>query len=517
MKKTLLANSLLSLALISLLGLAACGGGSSSGVSGTSGGGTTGTTGATGPNSVLSGKYAFSFTGTATNNGDPLFLAGSFTADGNGNLTAGVEDINQLGTTVTKAAAFTGTYTIGTDGRGTLNFTGSVTQTFKIVVENNNHGQLMRFDSGAAGSGTFDLQNTSAFSLSSLQGNFAFEWNGNANQTNGPLFSGVGAINLSSGAASGAIDVNEEGTYTSTTATGNLQAPDSNGHGVATITYGSTLFTYGYDIISANRIILIEMDSLAATVGEADLQSSNLTLSSFSGNYAFYLNEIQLGFGMVGQMTTDGQGNILSSDSEEINQNVPASGTFPGTYAVGNPVLISGANVNAYGRFTMTATEPTLFIDHFVVYLVSPSQAFIMETDSDQFAFGQLVAQTGSPYTSSSFNGNYGINFSGVDPNSFEADFVGQITSGGAATLTGGTLDINYEDLKPPTVANNAISAGSYSIVNNTTGRSSIAFTVAGVPLTFAGYLVSPNQIFLLEIDGQFYSIGSALTQPTIP
>lgn len=516
MRNRILQVALLCLAMASLVILASCGGGGSSGspsgASGSSGGGTTGSGGATTPNSVLSGKYAFSFTGTATNTGAPIVLAGSFTADGAGNITAGIEDVNQIGLVSPKGVSITGTYSIGADGRGTLNFTGGVTQTFKIAVENGNHGQLMRFDSGAAGSGTFDLQTASAFSLTALHGNYAFEWNG-SDPSGNPL-SGIGAVSLSSGSATGAADLNDAGAYSGVTVSATLQSPDGNGHGTASVTYGSNMVSYGYDVISANRLLLIELDTAAASVGEADLQSATFTTSSFSGSYAFLLNGISQAFGMVGQVVADGQGNISSSDSVENNAGALASGSFPGAYAFA-PTL---QNATLNGRFTLMATEPSGFTDNFVVYLVSPSQAFVMETDSDQLTFGQLLTQTGAPFSSSSLNGNYGINFAGIDGSSVEADFVGQVVSGGNATLTSGTLDVNDEDLTPPTIANSAISAGSYSVVNNATGRSTLSFTVAGASFTFSYYSVSPSQIFLLQVDNQlFITLGSALAQPVIP
>ena len=508
--------ALLCVAAASLMILAGCGGGSSgspSGASGTSGGGTTGSGGATTPNAVLNGKYAFSFSGTATNTGAPIVLAGSFTADGAGNITTGIEDVNQIGLVSPKGASISGTYSIGSDGRGTLNFTGGVTQTFKIAIENGNHGQLIRFDSGAAGSGTFDLQTSSAFSLTALHGNYAFEWNGS--DPNGNPLSGIGGVSLSSGSATGAADLNDAGVYSGATVSGTFQSPDGNGHGTASVTYGSnTVVSYGYDVISANRLLLIELDTAAATVGEADLQSATFTTSSLSGNYAFSLNGISQAFGMVGQIVADGQGNISSSDSVENNAGTLASGSFPGSYA--SAPTLQGVTLN--GRFTLMATEPSSFTDNFVVYLVSPSQAFVMETDSDQLTFGQLVTQTGAPFSSSSLNGNYGINFAGIDGRGVEADFVGQVTSGGSATLTSGTLDINDEDLAPPTIANSAISAGSYSVVNNATGRSTLGFTVAGASFTFSYYSVSPSQIFLLQVDNQlFITLGSAVAQPVIP
>jgi len=494
-----------------------------SGATGTPGGGTTGSSGATGPNSTLNGKYAFNFTGSATNTGNPIFEAGSFTADGAGNITAGVEDINIVGTLVTKGKALTGTYSIGSDGRGTLNFT-SVSQTFKIAIETGNHGQLIRFDSGAAGSGTFDLQTASAFSLGSLSGNYVFGWNGSDSVLN-PI-SGIGAVTVASGSGSftGAAELNDGGSYSQGAVSATFQAPDANGHGTASFSYGGgSAITYGYLIVSASRILLIETDGFAGTVGEVDLQSGTFTsASSISGSYAFSCNGISQGFAMVGQVVADGNGNITSSDVTENSFNSGVTmGPFLGTPSYVASNTVQGIPVN--GRFTMTVTEPSNFADNFVVYLISPSQAMFMETDSDQLTFGQLVSQTGGPFSSSLLNGNYGLNFFGVDLNGVEADAVGQFAGGGTSTLTGGTIDINHEDVTPPTFPNNAISAGSYTVINNTTGHGTISFSAASStfqPFTFHFYFVSPAEVFLIETDRQpafQAAMGSAQSQPTIP
>lgn len=521
MKKALLDTVVLCFAMLSVVALSSCGGGGNgnpNGTSGSSGGGTTGSSGATPENALLKGQYAFSLTGTATLAGAPIFTAGSFTADGAGNITAGVEDSNQMNPsggvpTLSRGVVVSGTYTVGSDGRGTLNFTKGVTQTFKFVIENNSQGQLIRFDSGATASGIFVLQSASAFSLSSLQGGYTFNWNGYDSGFN--PFSGIGTFTLSSGSATaGAADVDDAGSYTQAAASGSLTPPDANGHGTVSITYGSgTASSYGYDIVSASRILLVEMDLNAGTIGEVDLQSQALTASSFSGNYAFFLNGINQGVALAGQISANG-GSVTSSSASENALFTLASGTFPAAYTFAPS--IGSATVN--GRFTMTATEPSGFTDEFVVYLVSPTQAFVMETDPDQITFGQFVAQTGTSFTSASLGGNYGINFTGLDSNGAEVDVVGQITASGTSTLTSGTMiDINDQDLSPTTVPNNEISGGNYTVTNTASPPSTLNFMADGASLTFAFYFASPNQVFMVEQDTQFVSIGSAFSQPTIP
>ena len=70
-------------------------------------------------NSKLSGNYAFSVRGFDPNG---LFVAaGSFVADGNGNIGSGIMDINNT-TNLPVNESFSGTYSIGQNGLGTMTF-----------------------------------------------------------------------------------------------------------------------------------------------------------------------------------------------------------------------------------------------------------------------------------------------------------------------------------------------------------------------------------------------------------
>src|SRR5262249_20629368 len=68
-------------------------------------------------NSSLSGTYAFAISGT--NGGGFFTMAGSFQANGSGNITSGTLDINSPGTVgVLTNLPLTGTYIVHADGRG---------------------------------------------------------------------------------------------------------------------------------------------------------------------------------------------------------------------------------------------------------------------------------------------------------------------------------------------------------------------------------------------------------------
>ena len=72
-------------------------------------------------NSSIKGNYVFSLSGVGLS-GLPFYLVGAVTADGNGNITAGEADRNSVAAGYSKCRrSITGTYSVGSDGRGTLN------------------------------------------------------------------------------------------------------------------------------------------------------------------------------------------------------------------------------------------------------------------------------------------------------------------------------------------------------------------------------------------------------------
>src|SRR5712692_1804968 len=90
---------------------------------------------------------AFLFNGFDDTTGSQVAVAGSFTADGKGNITTGVEDENgPSGPTLN--LLFTGTYNIGSDNRGAFTIsTASGTKTYALVLSSISSGvaQKARF------------------------------------------------------------------------------------------------------------------------------------------------------------------------------------------------------------------------------------------------------------------------------------------------------------------------------------------------------------------------------------
>jgi hypothetical protein len=517
MKKSLF-SSFLALAMLALL--TGCGGGGG-GNSGGGGGGTGNPTAA----SLLTGQYAFSFSGT--NNAGPLSIIGSFAADGKGNITGGVEDVTLVKKSSNTIGAqtgqtLTGTYTVGSDGRGTITFNTSSdgAQNFAIVIESNNQGQLIWFDNSATGSGTFNLQDTTAFTASTLNGSFAFGLNGID-----PLetaYSRVGVFSSSSGsvASGGVSDLNNAfgtgGVNLAQPITGgSVGAPNSStGRGTLSLIYNSLTVKYIYYVVSANTLNLVEADDQASVYGTATLQSGGpFSAASLSGNYVVSIGGSTAAGALaeVGQFNADGVGTVSGVVDENFNGAPTENATLAGSFA----------SVTSNGRGTIGLSFPSGTLT-FAFYLANNNTAYLMEADTDATTSGQALAQTGGPFTPSSLTGNYGLQFSGSD--GVEVDFSGQVAASGSGTLTSGTIDSNFAGFETNPVAtepyfgSTTISGGSYSVTNSTVGRGTIGFNLSTTAFGFAYYFISPTQIALVETDltGEITE-GTGQIQPTIP
>ena len=130
-------------------------------------------------NAILQGNYAFSTSGKQPRNSATFARAGSFVADGNGNLTGGLEDVNPTIYT-TKPVSFTGLYTVGPDGRGTIQLCENTTKACKaatattqlrLVIRSQQEARIIDFQTGSAAIGEIVQQpNVSVFN------NAEFEW-----------------------------------------------------------------------------------------------------------------------------------------------------------------------------------------------------------------------------------------------------------------------------------------------------------------------------------------------------
>ena len=442
--------------------------------------------------------------------------APGFTADGNGHITAGIEDINNGINLVQAGVSFTGTFTVGGDGRGTVtlsdgfngNTAGAGNSKFSVVIVSAQQAQMEEVDTFASASGEADLQNTASFNSASFHGEFTFDFSGA--DAAGKAISAVGQF-LADGVGGGANqpaqeDVNDNGTLTSNMPTFSFQSVGANGRGLATLN-GTN---YSFYMVSAAQAKFISIGNPAGAVtsGAATLQTSaTFSAASLGGNSLL----ITSGSGGAGSVATaisffaQSNGNPLTGtwglgNAGVLTQNSSGSVTnvnTGGTYTVA---------VNGRGTASLSFTIPnsaTVVPLTYVFYMVGVNQAVIQETDSSSVSDGSLLALSGGPFSTSALNNGYAVQLTGIGVGRGEQDAVGQITLANGQVATG-TVDINTANGAGALTAfaatpGVAIPAGTtYSISNN---QGPFNVTLGATSLTFQAYFLSSSSLFLLRTD----------------
>ena len=473
-------------------------------------------------NASLNGLYAFEMSGEDLNGG-LIARVGSFSANGSGTITAAVEDVNDAGSFST--VQFTGgTYSIGSDGRGTLTLTGGAlggALGLNIALRSTKGGVAVQTDGNAASSGSFDLQTASAFSLTAVTGQYSFDLSGQ-DSSGAPLsIAGEFGANGTGSLTGGTIDVNDgsqAGPSGPNPIPGSTFSLDptfgaSNGRGTMSIN-GQIVAFY---IVDGTRLRFLEEDTTAITVGDAFLQTG--TLTNLSGNFAF----ISAGAAVVGNFGAIARvgsgtfnGGALSNVSLDDNNagKHTALGPDSGTFTI-------DAAGSGRGTFTFTDSAGTF---SYIFYLYSPTQAVLLETSVGLIGAGSMSAQPSSVSTSA-LAGNYVFNWSGLTiPSSgnvgFEEDFIGQYALGSSGSITGtaGFTEPGSTSSHGP-IFTNVPMTGNFSAGG--TGRNTYQVTVSpgnGAPsstINFVAYVGAGNTVYVVTKDPNRVTAGSATTQTT--
>ncbi len=237
---------------------------------------------------ALSGQFAFLLQGL--DNGTPVAIAGSFTAQANGTvMTGGVEDVNRFTGSFTVSTNLTitsGSYTLGPDNRGTLTLvaglaTAQVTTTFAFAL--NSSGTLADLiltqfsDStgpipGIHGSGFFQAQDSTAFNASAITGNYALGFVGALfDGARAGMLAPITAVNCNLNTNGNTLTVNVNGIIsTNQSFTGSCGNIQTTGRGTATFTFSFNFFgtpthNFAFYIIGSDSLIFIGTES-AGTV-----------------------------------------------------------------------------------------------------------------------------------------------------------------------------------------------------------------------------------------------------------
>lgn len=424
------------------------------------------------PPPLAAGNYVYSITGEDNNplGASPYFVAGVFTVDASGAVTGGEQSFSDdfffvqdsiVGATSSVVAGNNGNVVVTLDTGDTSVGVGGV-ETFDASMVTTSNGLLSEYDTWASGSGTLDLQTSTA----APAGGYAF-FNGGID-LNGLAIVIGGVINVdSAGGISGAgsiFDQNDGGTTSvdQTFAASTVTAPDTFGSVTFTLnptTASSTVaeFTMVGYIVDANNIKWVEnwnVDGLGANAGGVALgqngkngtyNSSSLSASSgvfWAAGADDNLGGIPLQTAGLLTFNADGTlgGTISYNDLVVVTPNGGAPLVSGGTWTID----ASGTgNDGGTGRVTIANVSDGVAVLNFQIYLAHAG-ATVISMDAGDWVAGLGYGQSGSgAFTAASFSGNYAMNVNQQDTfGGFEYDGVGAVTADGVGTFTGFT-DLN--------------------------------------------------------------------------
>ena len=496
---------------------------------------------------ALNGQYGFLLSGFDST-GNPMSIAGSIKADGLGHITAGEVDVNENGA-ISSNNSLSGTYAFdsinslagtsvfGSNGQGTL---GTLALTYTVgtvshplafgfsLQASGGFGQIMSLDTNDfIASGTMQQQSSSAFTLSSLAGDYVVALNGRS-ATN-PT-SALGRLTLATGGASTNVSfdrsiagVGAAGPTTGASATVafGTAGPDGNGRGTFTLTLNDALANttqnFAYYAISAKRILAVETDGNGTMTAEFSGQSTPFTAATvttagsvfaMSGvDTAAASNEITA----VGQLQITGVGantGTLRWDSNDAGVIVGPASFASQAVPVFDP---------SSGRGTVTIASGTLngLADSVVFYLSAPGTGFLMDTTTGAFnraMVGTLAAQAGGPYSAFADLAGLGIVRSRGSSVNDALSLVGLFGVTATPATYAMIFDQRYSSSGAvQTQMDQSASGITVQALDEITGRGTLSLPSGSKTATKVIYIVEPNEFVFIDIS----PVSSGLNGPS--
>lgn len=448
-------------------------------------------------NASFKGSYATVMEGWNTDSTAVQSAAlASLVADGNGNITSGSLDTDD-GTNGHRSGTFTGSYCVSANNLGTMTLAVGapydVTDTFAITLNSTGtNGRIMFNDStNTKEVGPLLLQDTSAFSTSAIDGNYAFGLIG-VDSVGGSTRLGVaGQFNSNGeGTLSGIADGDDllSGVSSQVTLSATNFTVASSGRGTVTLTFngGNMNFSleFAFYVISSNEIVMLETDGPQTghplLVGQALQQSaSDFTDTSLDGTAIVGSQSLSSGTTPSvsgGIITSSGNGSSIALSFDQNVGGTVGTSSGSGTYSVASNgrVTLSGSGLG---------TNPP------VLYLVAKNQGFVIGTDSG-VTFGAFYPQSGSNFTTGSLVGSF-TGGSDRPQDDQVGEEVDAVTSDGKGNLTG-EAEKNINGGSP---TENSITA-TYSVSPN--GR--VVVSEAGAEAEIL-YIVDTGFVLVIPVD----------------
>ena len=450
-------------------------------------------------NANLKGNYTYKLAGTyfsSTSGSGSYSEAGTFVADGNGNITDGVDDFVQ--SSGGASGSVTGSYAMAKDGTGmmTLNLPRGTVQ-IAVTLTSGSSLYLIEFDSLGSGDGVAVQQSIAALSATP-GGTFVFRLHSSGNNAALGAVSSVGQMTVQNGSITGTEDVVRMGVPGSSAITGSITAPNAMGRGTIVLNDDEgDESNYIYYVVDSNTVKLLETDSGLLGGGRADAQSSTpFSNASLNNGFAFRGRGDTLtnsfGVNNAGAFVSDGKGNIVSGSYDAVQDGNPASNVpLTGTY-----------NVASNGRATITLNPQGLNPIPLIAWMVNSSYGFLLVNTRDVAEVGRLDQQQSGLFSAASLNGAYAFyEFGSESQTSPWLVRVGVMTFDGSSTVTFQDYFVNHSG----STAQHGPAMGNYVVSTN--GRVA-AFSVGSVNSQVI-YLVSSDSGSLLLVASGSAMAGS--------
>jgi len=455
----------------------------------------------------LAGNYTFLFRGFQ--NGKQVLQAGSFIADGTGNISSGVTDIADTDSVHTNVAV-TGTYTVDDTGHGTMTLMfgpgGSVgSGTYQLVNSLAGYWSFLENGDGQStqyGSGIIQSQNPIPTDFSNSKDNWVFGGYGADSSDN--RYAAAGSFNLQTATGSqggtigsGVMDSNDHGTVTNnTTFFGNISLPDAT-TGRGTVNFGSANFAWYY--IDDNDFMAIGTDTVSTAT---PLILYNMTKQT---TFIHVDNTILNGNGIT-ELTADAGG---ASETSLGLFSLDTKGNFWATFDDNTGGTLTQSTPT--GTYTVTSTGRTTFTglpDSPIFYIANTDQGYYLGTDAN-VTYGVMEQQRPPTQANSSFvNTNVGGTIIGpgvpaqtVEVDIFKADGMGNMTgtydtSGPNGPMMGLTITATYnvESSSCTNTGSTFNTCGRFPLIDSNNNQVGIGYIVASL---------SPQRVVIMTTSPQ--------------
>ena len=425
---------------------------------------------------LLNGRFAFLYTGFDGQRAETR--AASLAVGSDGSITGVMDTRSATGATL--AESITGTCATRTANNGTLTLNGSSSGQliFDYAIRaglDKGRVQLSNGGNDAAGSGLFELQDSTAFAA--LPPDTAFGLVG-ADSNDASMGLAGYMHNDGAGNLSGVADANGTPSLDAAALSGTMAAADpTTGRGTLTLTIGGRSYPLVYYVVNANRLLAVDMEtgtSAQRLAGFITTRTGPFDATSLASPGILSLWGAGTGSEPVAVVAL---GRLANANTAAHTLDLTLDTSDQSTQTA--DVQITGASygVDANGRstlsFTASGTPRSL-----VLYLDGLANGYVVEKNSTTGNAGLLEAQAAGPY-SGTLPGLflYGTQY----PRS-----LGPIAMLPIVNFSSGVMSASY--------------GNAYYSLDSTTGRGVGTLSLSGIGSSaMSMYVVRPDRVVLLQ------------------